>query len=63
MFRIAVIVALVIGLVGCQSLSPIERQRYDNLIGQGAEPVHKKDPAAAGILNLVIGFGDIYNGQ
>jgi hypothetical protein len=59
---------LIIGVVlclaaACNSLSPVEQQQYENLIAQGAEPVEKKKPAVAGALNLVAGFGDIYNNE
>jgi hypothetical protein len=47
----------------CNALSPLEQQQYQNLIDQGAEPVEEKNPTLAGGLNLVLGFGDIYNGE
>lgn len=57
-----VIAAGILCLVtACNSLDPIEEQQYANLIAQGAPPVEKKNPAVAGSLNLILGFGDIYN--
>jgi hypothetical protein len=50
----------ILGLTACQSLTVTERQQYDNLISQGAEPIEKKDPAAAAFLNVGPGLGDLY---
>ena len=50
-------------LAGCRTLSAVEQQQYENLLAQGAEPIDAKDPAIAGLLNLLPGGGDIYNHQ
>ncbi len=50
-------------LAACQSLSPSEKQQYENLIAQGAEPIREKSPETAALLNILPGAGDIYNGE
>jgi len=59
----ALLLALLLTLCACNTLTPLERQQYDNLLAQGAEPRHEKDPTTAAVLNLFPGFGDIYNGE
>ena len=60
---IAAVLAGAICIQACNSLSPMEKQQYENLIAQGAEPVEAKNPTVAGALNLLPGVGDIYNGE
>ena len=52
-----------LSISACNSLTPHEEQQYENLIAQGAEPIEAKTPALAAGLNLLPGFGDIYNGH
>jgi hypothetical protein len=63
MKRLVLVAAAVVISAACNTLSPIEQQQYENLQEEGAEPVEKKQPAVAGGLNLLIGIGDIYNGE
>ena len=62
-FLSAVALASVLVCTGCSSLSPIEKQQYENLICQGAEPIVEKKPGVAAVLNVAPGFGDLYNKQ
>ena len=59
----ALVLACVFFGTACNTLTPLEEQQYENLIRQGAEPIQEKDPAVAGALNLLVGIGDLYNGQ
>jgi len=61
--RVPLAAALLAFLPACNSLTPWERQQYENLIAQGAEPIRPHNPALAGGLNLLPGIGDLYNRQ
>ena len=50
-------------LSACNALSPLEKQQYENLISRGAPPIMEKDPALAGLGNVLPGAGDIYTGE
>jgi hypothetical protein len=58
----ALAVAAVLGIIlgGCASMSSYERQTYRELEDIGARCETVADPATAGILNVLPGFGDIY---
>jgi len=49
--------------IGCNSLTSIEEQQYQNLISQGAIPHDPKSPALGALLNILPGIGDIVNGE
>jgi len=55
--------AALLALSACNSLTPLEKQQYENLLAQGAKPIEAKDPTTAGWLNVLPGFGDVYNRQ
>src|SRR5689334_12660092 len=59
-FSVAALLLLLAFSPACENLSPMEKQQYENLMAQGAEPVKEKKPWLAGSLNLLPGFGDIY---
>ena len=61
--RLFPLAALLLTLGACSTLTPLETQQYENLLAQGAEPIQAKNPTTAAALNLLPGFGDIYNGQ
>lgn len=60
MKRSALIVGLSIVLAGCASMSSYEKNAYRDIVDIGARCETIADPAAAAILNVLPGFGDVY---
>lgn len=62
MKRLIAVVAL--SLAGCATLNSTEQMQFANLQAQGAPDIeHEKSMTAAALLNVLPGFGDIYNGE
>lgn len=58
------VLLLAVALAGCASMSQWEKSEYKNLEfklkSAGYEPIKEKDPAMAGILNVLPGIGNLY---
>jgi hypothetical protein len=50
-------------LTGCQSLAPWQQAGLQNIRRAGLPEWSPKSPAAAGVLNILPGIGDGYNGE
>ena len=57
-------IMLCLSLVGCVSMSGYEKVQYEKLQAElyrtGLPELKEKDPAMAGVLNLLPGFGNVY---
>ena len=62
MIKLVPVAALLL-CASCNSLNAIERQQYKNLMAQGAETANEQSPTLAAVLNILPGFGDLYNGE
>lgn len=62
MGRIVLVAVVLACASGCVSLSPTERATLGELRSHGISEtaVQKKDPAVAGVLNVLPGFGNFY---
>jgi hypothetical protein len=71
MFRkfvlLCVMCCMMIPMVGCVTLKVSEKYQYEGiekrLTNVGLQPERVKDPALAGTLNILPGFGNAYLGQ
>ena len=60
---VAAALAVAAAAGGCRSMESWQEAEYGNIRAAGLPEFHPKSPAAAGVLNLLPGIGDAYNGE